>query len=231
MLGFGRPHRPKVVAFDIIGTVFDLEPLRPRLEGLGLPETALELLYATSLRDAMALACADRFVPFKGVMKGALWQILAEKGLSATDEEMDEALSLMRSLPPHPDAREAFGLLHQAGVRVFALSNGANSATRSLLEKAGMVDLVEEILSVDDVKLSKPRPEVYLHAVETARVRPGEMMLVAAHPWDINGAKTAGLMGGYVCRGVPFPGDVMTAPDIEGDSLAEIARAVTGMKA
>jgi 2-haloacid dehalogenase len=144
---------------------------------------------------------------------------------------MEEALSLMRSLPPHPDAKEAFALLHQAGIRVFALSNGAASATRSLLEKAGMIDLVEEILSVDDVQRSKPRPEVYLHAVETAKARPGEMMLVAAHPWDINGAKAAGLLGGYVCRGVPYPADVMTAPDVEGDSLAEVARAVIGMKA
>lgn len=231
MLGFGRPRRPKVVAFDIIGTVFDMEPLRPGLEGLGLPETALELLYAASLRDAMALACASRFAPFATVMKGALSQILAEKGLSASDDEMDEVLSLMRSLPPHPDAQEAFQILREAGIRVLALSNGAVASTRSLLEKAGMIGLVEAVLSVEAVKLAKPRSEVYLYAVEASQVKPGEMMLVAAHPWDINGAKAAGLMGGYVCRGVPYPGNVMTAPDVEGDTLAEVARAVTGMKA
>ena len=179
----------------------------------------------------MALACADQFAPFLTVMKGALAQVLAEKGLSASDAEMTDALSLMKSLPPHPDAREAFESLNQAGIRIIALSNGAAASTRSLLDKAGMSELVEEILSVDDVRLSKPRPEVYLHAVETAQVKPGEMMLVAAHPWDINGANAAGLMGGYVCRGVPFPRNVMTAPEIEGDSLAEVARGIVGMKA
>lgn len=231
MLGFGKPHRPKVVAFDIIGTVFDMEPLRPRLEALGLTDTALELLYAASLRDAMALACANRYAPFLAVMQGALGQILAEKGLTATAAEMTDALSLMKSLPPHPDAREAFERLRQAEIRIFALSNGAAASTRSLLDKAGLSEFVEAILSIDDVKLSKPRPEVYLHAVERARVKPGEMMLAAAHPWDVSGAKAAGLMGGYVSRGVPFPADVMAPPDIEGETLAELAHAITGMKA
>jgi 2-haloacid dehalogenase len=231
MLGFGRPHRPKVVAFDIIGTVFDMEPLRPRLEALGLPDTALELLYAASLRDAMALACAGRFAPFAAVMQGALGQILAERGLTATAAEMSDTVSLMKSLPAHPDAREAFARLNQAAIRIVALSNGAAATTRSLLEGAGLSGLVETVLSVDDVRLSKPRPEVYRYAVDTVGVKPGEVMLAAAHPWDVNGAKAAGLLGGYVCRGVPFPADTMAAPDIEGETLAELAHAVVAMKA
>jgi hypothetical protein len=37
-------------------------------------------------------------------------------------------------------------------------------------------------------------------------------------------------MGSYICRGVPFPSDVMTTPDIEGETLAELARGIVGMK-
>lgn len=231
MLGFGKPHRPTVVAFDVIGTVFDMEPLRPHLEALGLPDTALELLYAASLRDAMALACAGGFAPFAAVMQGALGQILAEKGLSATAAEMSDTISVMKRLPAHPDAREAFVRLNQAGIRIVALSNGAASTTRSLLEGAGLSDVVDTVLSVDEVRMSKPRPEVYRYAAERAGVKPGEMILAAAHPWDVNGAKAAGLLGGYVCRGVPFPVDTMAAPDIEGETLAELAHAVIGMRA
>ena len=231
MFGFGKSARPKVVAFDIIGTVFDLEPLRPHLEALGLPGSSLELLYAETTRDAMALACADRFKPFIQVMSSALGQILAEHELTATDAELAEALAPMRSLPPQPDAKQAFETLADAGLRIMALSNGAVSATRSLMEAAGMEKLVELIVSVDDVAMAKPRPEIYLYAARTAKVQPGEMMLVAAHPWDINGAKAAGLLGGYVCRGRPFPSGVMTAPDIEGNTLVEIARAIAAMKA
>jgi 2-haloacid dehalogenase len=231
MFGFGKPGRPKAVAFDIIGTVFDIEPLRPKLEGLGLPGSSLERLYAETLRDAMALACAGGFAPFITVMRSALGQLLAEQQLSATDDEIADALSVMKALPPQPEARQGFEILNRAGIRVFALSNGAASSTRALLERADMAALVEQVLSIDDVKLSKPRPEVYLSAVEAAGVEPDEMMLVATHPWDINGAKAAGLLGGYVCRGKPYPDAVMRAPDVEGDTLAEVARAIVAMKA
>jgi 2-haloacid dehalogenase len=230
MFGLGRPARPKVVAFDIIGTVFSMEPLRPRLEELGLPGTALERLYAETLRDSMALAAAGGFAPFVTVMKSALNQILAEHELTATDEELTQTLRLMKALPPHPDAPKAFETLRRSGIRIVALSNGAAAATHALFDHAGMTELVDQILSVDDVRLSKPRPEVYLYAVEQARVQPGEAMLVATHPWDINGAKAAGLLGGYVCRGRPYPDAIMKAPDVEGDTLEEVARAIAGMK-
>lgn len=231
MLGLFKPARPKLVAFDIIGTVFSLEPLRARLEELGLPGSALELLFAEALRDAMALACADDFSPFLSVLKAALRQVLAEQELTATSDEIDAALDVMKVLPPHLDARRAFETLRESDIRIMALSNGAASSTRSLLDKAGMGDLVEQVLSVDDVRLSKPRPEVYRHAVASAKLDPDEVMLVATHPWDVNGAKAAGLLAGYVCRGRPYPDSVMKAPDIEGDTLGEIARAITGMRA
>jgi 2-haloacid dehalogenase len=231
MFGLGRPERPKVVAFDIIGTTFSLEPLRPRLEELGLPGSTLERLYAETLRDAMALAAAGSFAPFIAVMTSALKQILAEHELTATDDELTQTLGLMRALPPHPDARKAFETLRKAGIRNVALSNGAASATHALFDRAGLTDLVDQILSVDDVKLSKPRPEVYRYAVEQARVQPAQAMLVATHPWDVNGAKAAGLLGGYVCRGRPYPDTIMKAPDVEGDTLHEVALAIVDMKA
>lgn len=219
----------KVVVFDIIDTVFDLEPLRPRLEALGLPPTALDLLYASALRDSMALACANRFAPFLSIMKADLAGLLAVHELPADAGRIDDALSVMRAMPPHPDAKAAFTRLREAGLRVFALSNGAASSTKSLLEKGGMTDLVEQVLSTEDVKLSKPRPEVYLYAVETAKARPEELAMVACHPWDIAGAMAAGLRGGYVRRKLPFPDAIMTKPDVEAPDLLGVARALVDL--
>ena len=230
MFGLGGPHRPKVVAFDIIGTTFSMEPLRPALEELGLPASSLELLYAESTRDAMAIACTGGFQPFTAVMRSALGAILSDHMLNATEAEIDGVLGLMRSLPPHPGAKETFELLRTGGLGVVALSNGAASATRSLLEGAGMVELVDDILSVDGVKASKPRPEVYGYAARTSRCEPKEMMLVASHPWDVNGAKRVGLLGGYVCRCRPYPDNLMQAPDVEGEDLLAVAKAILAMR-
>ena len=221
--------RPKVVAFDIIETTFQIEPLDARLAALGLPVGSYRRLYAEGLRDAFALACSNRFQFFMSVLEADLAGLLAEHGLAASDTAMVEALSIMKTLPAYPDAQAAYAVLKDAGIRVFALSNGAAGSTKSLLDRAEMSELVDEVLSVDDVKLSKPRPEVYLYAVETAKVKPEEMMLVACHPWDVSGAIAAGLQGAYVGRGRPYPSRLFAEPHVKGESLTEISHSILAL--
>jgi 2-haloacid dehalogenase len=216
--------RPAVVAFDIIETVFSLEPLRADLTTLGLPPSALELWFAESLRDAFALAAVGDFQSFRNVQGAALEQVLEKHGQSATSAQKSVILDGMKGLPPQPDARDAFDVLKEAGIRICALSNGAAASTEALLEKAGLQGQVELIISVDDVGLSKPRKEVYAYAARQMKVAPGELALIACHPWDIHGAKAAGLAAGYVSRGRPFP-SFMHAPDVNGETLFDTARA------
>ena len=219
------PTRPKVVAFDIIGTVFTLEPMRPALVALGLPPMALDFLYTAGLRDTFALAATGTFAPFQSVLSGCLDELLAMHALDVAPQDRAAVLGMMKALPPHGDAKAAFAVLAEAGIRVFALSNGATQTTEGLLAAAGLDGLVEQVLSVEDVGLSKPRSEVYRHAVQAAGVAPHEMALVATHPWDLHGAKVAGLLTGYVARGLPYSA-VLRAPDVSGETLRDVARAL-----
>ena len=142
------PSRPKVVAFDIIGTVFSMEPMRPALMALGLPSLALDVLYSAGLRDTFALAATNTFAPFQSVLSGCLDELLAMQGLTVSSERKRAVLEMMKVLPPHEDAKAAFQILADAGIRVFALSNGAAGTTKGLLAAAGMDGLVEQVLSV-----------------------------------------------------------------------------------
>lgn len=225
MFGWGRPRRPKVVAFDMIGTVFPLEPLRPAIVGLGLSPAGLESWFAAGLRDAFALSAAGDFKPFTTVLGGALDQVLAEQQLAPSASARANLMAQMKQLPARPDAREAFETVRRAGLRVMALSNGASATTWSLLKAARLNALVDYVVSVEDVRLFKPRREVYDHAAGVARVKPRRLALVAVHAWDINGAKAAGLTAAYVPAGRPFS-SAMRPPDVEAPSLAAAARAL-----
>lgn len=222
------PPRPAIVAFDIIGTVFSLQPLRDRLMALGLPSLALEFVYTATLRDAFAMATTSTYAPFLAGLTSSLDEVLAIHDIAATDAQKREVLEAMKILPARDDASAAFDHLRQAGIRIVALSNGAGASTEALLERANLRGAVERVLSVDDVGLSKPRPEVYHYAARELGVPPGDMMLVATHPWDIHGAKTAGLGGSFVERGRPFPSQ-LRAPDVRGPELLDVARAVVNL--
>ena len=222
--------RPKVIAFDINETVFSLETIRPRLTALGLPATALEVWFASALRDAFAIAITDRFAPFRSVLEGALASLLSTHDLSSTPNEIAAVLDGMAELKPHPDARETFALLADEGFRIVALSNSPSASTEKLLRRGGLDRYVEMVLSVDQVQRSKPRPEVYLHAAQTTGVRPEEMALVATHAWDTHGAKAVGLITGFVARRQTYP-SVLLQPDVQGETLLDVAHALVNLPA
>lgn len=230
MFGWSRARRrrPQVVAFDIVGTVFPLEPLRPSVMALGLPSAGLEGWFAAGLRDAFALSAAGGFKPFATVLAGALDQVLAEQGLSPSQAARSRVLQQMTQLPARPDAQEAFEIVTRAGLRVMALSNGAADATRALLTQAGLDRHVTWTVSVDAVRAFKPAPAVYDRAARTASVKPRRLALVAMHPWDINGAGAAGLTTAYVSVAAPYP-TTMRAPDLTAASLADAARALVAL--
>lgn len=69
MFGLGGQKRPKMVAFDIIGTVFPLEQLRSSIVALGLPPAGLEGWFAAGCRDAFAMAAVGDFEPFTTVWR------------------------------------------------------------------------------------------------------------------------------------------------------------------
>lgn len=228
MLGLSGPKRPKMVAFDIIGTVFPLEPLRPSIVALGLPAAGLEGWFAGGCRDAFAMAAVGDFAPFKTVLEAALDVVLAEQGLDAPASKRQALVDQLATLDARDGAREAFMLLADVGIAVMALSNGAKSATGALLERSGLIDLVQDVVSVDEVKLAKPRGEVYAHAAQKAGIDRAELALVAAHPWDINGAASAGLVTAYLAADRPYS-RVMRKPDIEALTLPEIGRQLAGL--
>ena len=224
MFGLGKPPRPRVVAFDVIGTLFPIAPLAPQIEALGLPQSALRGWFAAGLRDSFALAATGGFKPLTAVLEQALEGVLAEQGVvNASAADKAALLSGLERLPPRPDGASAFGVLAAAGIGVMALTNSSDASTRKLLGGAGLEGMVDHIVSVEAVELSKPRREAYAHAAQVAGVGLDSMALVAAHSWDIQGAKAAGMTTAFLSLERPFS-KVMRKPDLEGASLSELAQ-------
>lgn len=214
--------RPQVVAFDVVETLFSLEPMRERLRGLGLADDALELWFARLLRNAFALDASGTFRPFGQVARATLEGMLAENDLGMDAGMIDEAMVGFGELPAHLDVAPAFELLREAGVRVVALTNGGADNTRQLLNRAGLTEFVERVISIDEIRRWKPHREVYLHAVNVVGVPPGDLALVAAHAWDIHGASQAGLVTGWVSRLEKRFNSSMNPPDVAANTLDSV---------
>ena len=143
--------RPSAVVFDVIETLFPLEPLRAPLSALGLAPGDLDLWFTRILRDAFALDASGTFLPFRDVARGALEVLLAQRGIAADDAAVDRVLDGFKTLDAAPDVAPAFRRLADAGVVIATLSNGGVASTRALLDRAGLQPLVAATVKAERV--------------------------------------------------------------------------------
>lgn len=224
-------RRPSVVAFDVVGTLFSLEPVSRRLTEAGFAETALAEWFSRFLHASVALDVAGVFVPFREVATATLEVMAAERGLASPRSAAEKVIEGISELPAHADVRPAFQGLRDAGIRIVALTNGSAQATRHLLRQASLETFVERIVSIEEVRHWKPRLEVYLHAASVAGVLPGLMCLVAAHAWDILGADHAGLLTAWIARKEKKFHSAMGAPDVTGETLTDVVATLVALPA
>ncbi len=68
------------------------------------------------------------------------------------------------------------------------------------VDAAKLVSDLDAVLSVDALRIYKPRPEVYQLACDYFRVAPAEIVFVSSNRWDVMGADAFGLRTVWVNR-------------------------------
>jgi 2-haloacid dehalogenase len=134
---------------------------------------------------------------FDDLHRATLDALLAQRGLDVPDEARRELVAGWRRLDPWPDVRAGLEQLRRRRVCA-TLSNGHVAL---LVDLARHGDLrFDCILSTELVGPYKPDPRVYRTAARLLGVAPEELMLVASHPYDLQGARGAGLRSAFVDR-------------------------------
>ncbi|WP_454860043.1 haloacid dehalogenase type II [Promicromonospora soli] len=218
------PRRPRVLIFDVNETLSDMAPIAGRFEAVGAPAHLARPWFAGLLHDGFALTVAQENPSFAQLGAEGLWSVLAGMPLNRPVEDaVDHIMAGFAGLAVHPDVPGGVRALAGLGIRLVTLSNGSASIAQRLLTDAGLDDAFEAFLSVEQAGVWKPAPGAYAFALESCGVDPIDAMLVAAHPWDTDGAHRAGLAAAWINRaGGPYPG-YFRSPDLEATSLLHLA--------
>ncbi|HEU4946909.1 MAG TPA: haloacid dehalogenase type II [Kribbella sp.] len=222
--------RPEVLVLDVNETLSDLEPLRVVFEVQGLSGHLLDTWFAATLRDGFALTAAGGYASFRAVAADVLRTLLASSKLDDSSEAVDRVLSRLPDLPAHADVAPGLRRLHEHGLRLITLTNGAAAMSERMLADAGVLPLLEHRLSVEQPGRWKPHPDAYHYAAEVCGVDVARMALVAVHPWDVDGARRAGLLGYWLDRRkTPYP-EAFLAPDLRAADLTSLADALGAVR-
>ncbi len=149
----------------------------------------------TFRRTAMGL-----YENFDVCTQQALRFVLANANLTISPDEEVRLVDRYQTLGAYPDAAAGLTQLKASGHTLVAFSNGVETTLRKLLDSAGLLASLSGIVSVDALRTFKPDPRVY--AALTSRLnRPAaSTWLVSSNPFDVIGAKVAGLKVAWIRR-------------------------------
>ena len=215
----------KALVFDAYGTLFDVLSVTSLCEvlfpGSGTP---LAVLWRSKqLQYSLLRSMMERYADFWQVTEDALVYATKALGVELDAEKRRRLMNAYRTLQAFPDVKPGLEQLKAKGLRLAILSNGAPEMLQSATRSAGIDILLDEIISVDDIKVYKPSPRVYHLASERIGVPAAEIGFVSSNGWDVVGATSAGLTAFWIQRVAAEP------PEELGIRAAGVVQAITDL--
>jgi 2-haloacid dehalogenase len=191
-----------VFVFDAYGTLFDVHAAIARYTGEAGADGARlsEVWRAKQLEYSWTLTLSGQYVEFWQLTERALDFALA-RFPSVPRELKPRLLDAYFKLDAFPDARAALQTLKARGHQTAILSNGSPPMLEGAVDAAGIADLLDAVLSVDALKIYKPRPEVYGLVTKHFQCAPRDVIFVSSNRWDVMGASAFGFRCAWINRG------------------------------
>ncbi len=190
-----------VYVFDAYGTLFDVHAAIARFRGQAGPdaERMSEIWRTKQLEYSWTLTLAGHYVDFWRLTERALDYALARVP-SVNKALRQQLLDAYFKLDAFPDARAALRALKASGRKTGILSNGSPDMLKGAVDAAGIGGDLDAVLSVDALKMFKPRPEVYALVTDRFNCTPGDVTFVSSNRWDVMAGTSAGFRALWVNR-------------------------------
>ena len=215
--------KPLALVFDAYGTLYDVHSVVALCDqfwpGKG---SALSQLWRTKqLEYTWQRSLMQRYLPFSSITEAGLRYACAALGLPLADAQVTALMQQYLQLSPYPEARAALAALRSCKLAI--LSNGSPDMLDPLVAASGLGEVLDAVLSVDEIGVFKPDPRVYQIAVARLGVAKEAIGFVSSNCWDACGAKSFGFRTYWINRsGAPL--DALDAePDYTIARLTDLA--------
>lgn len=218
--------------FDAYGTLFDVSAAarqvasEPGREDFARHWPALSAKWRQKqLQYSWLRAITDDHTDFWSVTQDGLDWAMEAEGLAPDRDLRDRLLALYWELSAFPEVPAMLADLRKAGMNTAILSNGSPEMLSGAVQSAGLSDLLDDVLSVEQVRIFKPAPQVYDMVIQRFGCAKSHVLFVSSNGWDASAAAAYGFRTVWVNRAAePLdrlpgqPGHVLT----DLTSLAEL---------
>jgi 2-haloacid dehalogenase len=215
----------KALAFDAYGTLFDVFSVTALCEQLfpGKGNQLAQIWRFKQLQYSLMRSLMGRHRDFWGLTEDGLVWASKNLQLDLTADKKKQLMDAYLSLAAFPDVKPGLDALKKQGIKLAILSNGEPRMLEAAAKSAGIRDLLDEIISVEEVKIFKVSPRVYNLAPERMKVSNPELGFVSANNWDAVAAASAGLRTFWIQR------STVEVPEELGFQVDTIVKAITDL--
>jgi len=215
------------LVFDAYGTLFDPFAVKTRAEELfpGNGAALSQLWRAKQLEYSWLRTLMGRYENFWKITEDALIFGCHTLKLSCGEQQRNQLMQVYLTLPAFPEVRPALEKLSHLPLSI--LSNGTPEMLVPLVAANNMAHFFKNIFSVDALRMYKPRPEVYQHAVASLGFPKEAIGFVSSNYWDIAGATSFGFRTYWLNRSAAVADELAITPTAICSNLAELPRALT----
>lgn len=217
----------KACVFDAYGTLFDIHaPTAAIANELGDKAQSLSDMWrGKQLQYTWLRSLMGKYTDFWQVTGDGLDYALAAHDIDNADIRK-RLMDLYMTLDAYPDAMSTLRQLKDANLATGILSNGSPDMLSAAVEASGLKPLLDHVLSVQDVGIFKPAPQVYQMAVDRFGVERNEICFVSANAWDASGAADFGFQVAHLNRFNQPPEGLPGKPKEIMKSLSELPPAL-----
>lgn len=219
---------PEALAFDMYGTLVDPVRIWKKLEH-SIPagaERVAKVWRQKQLEYTFRLTAMERYEDFAEVTRKALDYALADAQRQLSAAQKDELMAQYNDLERFSDVEPGLQALQAAGHAMMVFSNGSPSMLSAIMEAANLNRYFSGFVSVDDVKVFKPAPQVYQLAANRLGRPIGEVRLISSNPFDVVGAQAAGMQAAWIDRSGGLFDTLGPRPPLVASTLIELAEAL-----
>lgn len=199
--------------FDAYGTLFDVRSVFASCEAAfpGHGDEITRLWRVKQLEYSWLRTLMGRYQDFWQLTGDGLRYTCRFLGLEASEEQIDQLLQTYLNLEVYPDVPPALEELARRGYKRAILSNGSPAMLAAVVQNSGLKPLLDEVLSVDEVRRFKPDPAVYALAPTRLGIPKEKIGFVSSNAWDVAGAKSFGFKTFWINR-TGAPVEELNAP-------------------
>lgn len=190
-----------VYVFDAYGTLFDVHAaVRKHADAIGPDAATLSDIWRQKqLEYSWVRGLTGKYMDFWSLTEQALDFAFA-KTPSANPATRADLLHAYETLDAYPEVAGILKDLKDAGAQTAILSNGSPKMLESAVTSAGLDNLLDNVLSVDELRVFKTDQRTYDMVTTAFRVFPDAVSFQSSNRWDIAGATQFGFRTVWINR-------------------------------